>query len=58
MMDSRTSRDHRCSASVPARAGAPWNASGNGSGAGAGPAPAGDLITGPEASDNPDILIP
>ena len=35
MKDSRTGGDHHSGASVPAHAGAPWNASGNGSGAGA-----------------------
>ncbi len=34
MQDSITSHGRRCSASVPTRAGAPWNASGGGSGAG------------------------
>lgn len=57
MRDSRTGRDHRCSASVHARAGAPWNAFGNESGAGAGPAPVVDVLPGHAAADNPDILI-
>jgi len=35
MKDSRASRDRRCGASVPTRAGALWNASGSGNGAGA-----------------------
>jgi hypothetical protein len=58
MRDSRSGGDHPCGASVPARAGAPWNAFGNGSGAGAGCVPAAEVRAGPGASDNPDILIP
>jgi len=57
MKDSRTWGDRRCGASVHARAGGPWNVSGNGSGAGGGCARAVDSGASPGAKDNPDILI-
>jgi len=58
MRDSRTGGDHHCGASVHARAGAPWNVSGNGSGAGGGRARAVEISASSGAEDNPDILIP
>ena len=48
MRDSRTGGDRRCGASVPVRAGAPWNVFGNGSGAGAGCAAAAEFGAGLE----------
>ena len=48
MRDSRTGGDRRCGASVPVRAGAPWNVFGNGSGAGAGRAAAAEFGAGLE----------